>query len=100
MMSSQHHPNGSATTTIDHFSKLILFIQTYGKAQNHRRNLQTPAIAARQFCLPHAQGGQRLASRRTKFFKSTFFNMLKPNGTDEEDIQLTIDIAFAALPAL
>jgi hypothetical protein len=25
--------------------------------------------------------------------------MLKPNGTDEEDIQLTIDIAFAALLA-
>jgi hypothetical protein len=49
MVTSQHHPNGGATITIYHFSKLILFIQTYGRAQDCRRTLETPAIAARQF---------------------------------------------------
>jgi hypothetical protein len=34
--------------TIYHFSKLILFIQAYGRAHDCRRTLETPAIAARQ----------------------------------------------------
>ncbi len=49
MMSSWHHPNGGAATTINHFSRLILFIQIHGKAQDHCRTSETPANAARQF---------------------------------------------------
>ena len=49
MVTSQHHPNGGTAMTIHHFSKLILFIQTYGRAQDCRWTLETPAIAARQF---------------------------------------------------